>query len=120
MGGGGDSRRLEWIFQTVFREAGTGKSAFIWVCLRTCDFQRRDESIKVGERRRRSKCERLELLYFSLSTKIPVHRDRLWAYAMNKEALQRLCRDYFNETAHRENLTIVLSGYVSNSDDEIT
>ena len=40
MGGGGGggfkySRRLEWLFQPIFREAGTGKSALIWACLRS-------------------------------------------------------------------------------------
>lgn len=76
-------------------------------------------SLKEGERKRRTDCEPLELVNLSLDTKIPVQIDRFWASPMNKNALQMVSRDFFIQIAVEEKLTVVLSGYVGNSSEEI-
>ena len=60
-----------------------------------------EASVKEGERKGRADCEPLELLHFTLNTKIPVQIDRFWACPTNKHMLQMLCRDFFMKTAVR-------------------
>ena len=68
-------------------------------------------------RERRSSLQPLEYVSLENDTKIPVQSDRFWASANNKEILQSLSRVYLAQVAVDEGVHMVLSGYVSSSND---
>ena len=90
-----------------------------------CEFQRVDvvfdsyveKSIKQGERNRRSCVQPLEYVNLENDTRIPVQLDRFWASSNNKEMVQCLSRSYLSEVAGKEGVQMVLSGYVSGTND---
>ena len=88
-----------------------------------CDFQQVDvvfdsyveNSIKEGERKRRSCVQPLEYVNLENDTRILVQSDRFWASPNNKEMVQSLSRSYLSQAAVNEGVQIVLSGYVSSN-----
>ena len=61
-----------------------------------------EDSIKECERIRRSiDIEPLEFVNLRSTTAIPVQMDRFWACGSNKEALQRLSREFFTECSKK-------------------
>ena len=76
-----------------------------------------EDSIKECERIRRSiDIEPLEFVNLRSTTAIPVQMDRFWACGSNKEALQRLSREFFTECSKKSSCLLVLSGYVSDNE----
>ena len=73
-----------------------------------------ENSIKESARASRSNAvEPVEYVNNLLGSSPPVEVDRFWASSKNKEKLQILSREFFQEKAQEKNHTIVLSGYVT-------
>ena len=72
-----------------------------------------ENSIKELTRESRSNdAEPVEYVNILLESPPPVEVDKFWASSKNKEELQILSREFFQEKAQEKNRTIVLSGYV--------
>ena len=93
-----------------------------------CDFQQVDvvfdsyveNSIKEGERKRRSCVQPLEYVNLENDTRIPVQSDRFWASPNNKEMVQSLSRSYLSQVTVNEGVQIVLSGNVSSNNGTVS
>ena len=73
-----------------------------------------ENSIKESTRASRSNAaEPVEYGNILLESSLLVEVDRFWAYLKNKEELQILSREFFQEKAQENNHTIVLRGYVT-------
>ena len=76
-----------------------------------------ENSIKELTRESRSNdVEPVEYVNILLESPPPVEVDRFWASSKNKEELQILSREFFQEKAQEKNRTIVLSGYVTDGE----
>ena len=74
-----------------------------------------ENSIKESTRASRSNAvEPVEYVNILLESSPPGEVDRFWASSKNKEKLQILSREFFQEKTQEKNHTIVLSGYATN------
>ena len=73
-----------------------------------------ENSIKESTRASRSNdVESIEYVNLLLESPPPVELERFWAFLKNKEELQILSREFFKQKAKETNLTLFLSGYVT-------
>ena len=91
----------------------------------TCTFQQFDiiydsyieRSLNECERQRRASTDMIEYLDIDLSTPIPVQMDKFWGSSRNKEKIQQLSREFFQDIAIHEKVDVILSGYVSSGNE---
>ena len=57
--------------------------------------------------------EPIEYVNLLLESPPPAELEKFWAFSKNKEELQILSREFFKQKAEETNLTLVLSGYVT-------
>ena len=114
-------RKVPFAKCSTFKEA----LAFVWHLVTTAVSAGRvdivydsylEGSIKESERRHRSPVDAVEVVNMKLSSPIPVELERFWASAKNKENMQLMSRVMFASKAAGAPFTLVLSGYVTDSD----
>ena len=106
----------------------TFKDSFeiVWSMLtNTCAFQQvnivfdsyLDESIKVGERERKTVSQPLVIVNMQEESHIPVQIEKFWANNSNKETLQKLAKEFFIKKSIENQINAVLSGCLSDNED---
>ena len=106
----------------------TFKDSFeiVWsVRTNTCAFQQvnivfdsyLDESIKVGERERRTVSQPLVIVNMQEESHIPVQIGKFWANNSNNENLQKLAKEFFINNSIENQRNAVLSGCLSYNED---
>ena len=76
-----------------------------------------DESIKVGERERRTVSQPLVIVNMQEESHIPVQIAKFWANNSNKENLQKLAKEFFINKSIENQINAVLSGCLSDNED---